>query len=457
MRAQHAEMMLLTLPILASAFALHAKVPLRAPRITCCEDSQGPGDEKRLKAERLALLAERAALEAEKAELEVQQMQMRRGDSIAPPAMPAPASTASGRHVNEPMAMRAPMRYIGGVYPAVALSFPALMTPSQKARLLTGDASASGVTLDFVLDTAANTNTISGQVAGPTSAGGLDLTAVGSITSGVGAGGDVGGGTTYSLGTAELADVPATERVPFISGLSATALPIAAPGAAGVLGVPFLHSFLGGVEFRWGAAPSVGVVEADVVEAADVVAAEAVAAEPTIIFYGDALGTEASRAGLRSVDVITLPGSGLPSVMLLVAGVEVRALLDTGSPITVLNAAAAKAVGLDNVDNVAGDSANPFARFAAGLKKAQAAARGDVLQLATRDGPVQLTRASVGVDLRLGDAIDLARDSRPFVGDLPGLAALNGLGADAGPAAVLGTDILRCLPRMIYTAERIFV
>ena len=63
------------------------------------------------------------------------------------------------------MALRAPLRWIGP-YPAVALSFPALTSPAQKARLLTGEgeaAGATGVTLDFVLDTAANTNTINAQ------------------------------------------------------------------------------------------------------------------------------------------------------------------------------------------------------------------------------------------------------------------------------------------------------
>jgi len=141
------------------------------------------------------------------------------------------------------MALRAPLRWIAGTYPAVALSLPTLSTPAQKQRQLLGDESAMGVTLDFVLDTAANTNTISAEVAGPTSQGGLELTPVGSIPSGVGAGGSIGGGVTYALGTAELGDVPKSERVPFISGLTAAALPIAAPSAAGLLGVSFLNRY----------------------------------------------------------------------------------------------------------------------------------------------------------------------------------------------------------------------
>ena len=135
-----------------------------------------------------------------------------------------------------PMALSAPLRWIGP-YPAVALSFPALASPAQKARLLTNpnEAANLGITLDFVIDTAANTNTISAQVAGPTGAGGLELQQVGRVEGGVGAGGAIGGGTTYMLGGCELADLPKAERVMFMSDLTATALPVAAPAAAGRL------------------------------------------------------------------------------------------------------------------------------------------------------------------------------------------------------------------------------
>merc|ERR1719310_2700240 len=151
------------------------------------------------------------------------------------------------------MALRAPLRWLGP-YAAIALSLPELSSPAQKQRQLLGE-DARGVTLDFVHDTAANTNTINAQVAGPTGQGGLELTQVGQIASGVGAGGTFGGGATYMLGTCELADVPKAERVAFISGLTATALPVAAPTAAGLLGVPFLNSFAGGVDFCWGPEP----------------------------------------------------------------------------------------------------------------------------------------------------------------------------------------------------------
>ena len=313
------------------------------------------------------------------------------------------------------------------------------------------------MTLDFVVDTAANTNTINAQVAGPTSQGGLELTQVGSISGGVGAGGAIGGGATYSLGTAELADVPKEERVPFISGLVATALPIAAPAAAGLLGTSFLTSFPGGVEFIWGTQPSsagpAGLGEASTPPTG----AEAAS---SLLFYGDARGTEASRAELSAVDVKVLPDSGLPTVLLKVNGVEIPALLDTGSPITVLNGAAAALAGVD-VGN--GGSPQPpagggglFGAVAKGLQTAQAAARGDVLTVGGADGPVQLVRMAEEISLSLGETATFG-NARPYVGDLPGLAALGGLGAAAGPAAVLGTDVLRRRPRLVFTAERIFL
>ena len=55
------------------------------------------------------------------------------------------------------------------------------------------------------------------------------------------------------------------------------------------------------------------------------------------------------------------------------------------------------------------------------------------------------------------DVYACERSTCVCAGDLPGLAALGGLGADAGPAAVLGTDLLRRRPRMWYTASRVFL
>eukprot|EP00322_Chrysochromulina_rotalis_P010389 CAMPEP_0115841266 /NCGR_PEP_ID=MMETSP0287-20121206/7200_1 /TAXON_ID=412157 /ORGANISM="Chrysochromulina rotalis, Strain UIO044" /LENGTH=441 /DNA_ID=CAMNT_0003294907 /DNA_START=177 /DNA_END=1502 /DNA_ORIENTATION=- len=435
------------------------------PQISLCATAPEDIERKKQKAQRLAELAKAAALEAAKAEEEVVQMRQSNPEVQLDPERidrsativtdPLLSETASQ---DEAMVLRSPLRWIGGVYPAVALSFPALATPAQKARQLTGEnVAASGVTLDFVIDTAANTNTINAQVAGPTAQGGLELAQVGSVDSGVGAGGSIGGGATYSLGTAELADLPKDERVPFISGLTATALPVAAPAAAGLLGISFLHSFAGGVEFLWGSQPSTtpagGMVNTSPVSLMEV------GDPPAILFYGDARGVEANRAGMCAVDVETLTESGLPTVKLLINGVAVRALLDTGSPVTVLNGAAASLVGLGVSKGGDGpaNEGNLFARFTSGVAAAQAAARGDLLTVAGAEGPVQLKRTQEEVSLALSDDAEFGSDCRPYVGDLPGLDALGGLGAGAGPAAILGTDVLRRRPRLVITKERIYV
>ena len=406
---------------------------------------------KLTKAERLLLLAEKAELEAEMLEAEARALrppQEGDTDDVEDNAAAAERQDAEPAGEDAVMALKAPLRWLGA-YPAISLSFPALTSPAQKARQLSGDASASGVTLDFVLDTAANTNTISAQVAGPTSQGGLELTQVGSVAGGVGAGGEFGGGATYMLGNVELADAPKEERFVFMSGLSATALPIGAPGAAGLLGVAFLNSFAGGVEFCWGGGPGGrgggGGAEGE---------------PPSVTLYGDATGTEAARAaaGLRGVPLTPLPGNSLPSVTLRVNGVEVPALVDTGSPITVLNAAAAAAAGVEHAALGASEG-NPFSKLATGLKAAQAAARGDVLTVGGPNGPVQLVRAQQppgGVSFSLGDGLELGQ-AACYVGDLPGLAALDGLGATAGPAVVLGTDVLAMRPRMWYTPTQLYV
>ena len=123
--------------------------------------------ERRKEAERLALQAERASLEAEALEMELQTL--RAAQRAAEPEPPPPAIVTPTDDDAGLMSLRAPLRWIGP-YPAVALSFPALSSPAQKARLLTNPNEAAGntgVTLDFILDTAANTNTIGAQVTRP--------------------------------------------------------------------------------------------------------------------------------------------------------------------------------------------------------------------------------------------------------------------------------------------------
>jgi len=174
--------------------------------------------------------------------------------------------------------------------------------------------------------------------------------------------------------------------------------------------------------------------------------------------YGDVAGTAKLQAELCSVAVRTLAESGLPSVMLSVNGVLIPTLLDTGSPITVLNAAAAKAARVGEAPPAPEDvSSNPFTMLGQAIKAGLAATKAETLVVAGATGPVQLVRVEQGVTLSLGDADFGSGQCRPYVGELPGLAALNGLGAAAGPAAILGTDVLRTRQRLWYTATRIYV
>ena len=345
-----------------------------------------------------ALLAAAAALRDEAADLEAT---LPKREVAAAPAE------------EEAMAVTAPLKFMGP-YPAIALRFPELATAAQRER------GVKGVSLDFVVDTGANTNTINAQVAKE-----LGLKVVGEREGGVGAGGAIGGGATFLLGDCEL-DLP--ERFPFMGGLTASALPgVATPAGAGILGLPFLFSLPGGVEFKWGD-------------------------EPELTLFGDARGSEDLTDGLCEVAADQLE-SGLVACTLTVDGVDIPALLDTGSPITVLNDAAARAAGVDVAPPPAA-AGGPFAKMKAAAAQAQAAAKGEVVMIGGATGPVALTKVPEPVQIALG-AADVGA-GRPYVGELPGLAALGGLGADAGPAAVLGADVLRQRARLVLRDGRVF-
>jgi len=344
--------------------------------------------------------------------------------------------------------VRTPLKYLGP-YPALGLRFPNLATSAQRARNVTG------IALDFVLDTAANTNTINGQVAAE-----LGLQVVGEALPGVGSSGAMSGGHTYELGDTQLEGVigrapnsahnDESQENPFIfmQNLTASALPVASPASAGLLSLAFLYSFEGGVEFNWGAQESMkdGFM-------ADL---------PSVAFFAEKDDTaENAIKGMSMVKIESVPVTQLPSIVLNINGVEIPALLDTGSPVTVLNSQAAQQTGIETIHlaSQGKESKNPFAAVANRFKEAQAtakaAAEGNVLTIAGMNGPVNLLKSTepaqisaVGVDSDVSFG-----NSNVFVGDIPGLAALNGIGVDAPPAVVLGMDVLRKRPKMILRAR----
>jgi hypothetical protein len=174
------------------------------------------------------------------------------------------ATTTSGVHssddykeqsssMTEPSsAVRAPLNYIGP-YPSLALTFPDLATPNQKQK------NATGISLDFILDTAANTNTLNAEVAQQ-----LGLPVVGAALPGIGSAGAFAGVETFLLGDAQLQGLPAEEaRFTFMTGLTASALPIASPAAADLLSLAFMQYFTAGVDFLWGGAAGGGVEQGE--------------------------------------------------------------------------------------------------------------------------------------------------------------------------------------------------
>jgi hypothetical protein len=166
---------------------------------------------------------------------------------------------------------------------------------------------------------------------------------------------------------------------------------------------------------------------------------------------------------MTKVKIEPIPVTQLPSVTVKINGVEMQALLDTGSPVTVLNSEAARQAGVETVNLPAPpeDSKNPFAAFGNRFKQAQeasqAAAKGDVLTIAGSDGqPTSLLKSISPWELSLvgENNQDVSfGEGNVYVGDLPGLAALNGIGVESPPAVVLGMDVLRRRNKMFLRAR----
>jgi hypothetical protein len=330
--------------------------------------------------------------------------------------------------------VRAPLKLIGP-YVGLGLNFPDLATASQRSQNI------SGVALDFVLDTAANINTLNGQVAQE-----LKLEIVDEAPGGFSASGPIAGGHIYMLGSCKLEGLPEDEQFTFMENLTASALRVASPAAAGLLSLPFFYCFEGGVEFEWKEKVEIGED------------GQEQRLPPSVTFYDSPDDSAYLCKDMTAV-----------AVNLCINGVTIPELFDTVSPVTVLNAQAAEKAGVKTV-NIGNDGNedkkssgfNPFGGIAYKLKdaqaKAQAAARGDVLTIAgSGGGAVDLVKSDSKVDVSLpsksgDDSVDF-ESCNIYVGNIPGLAALNALGDDSPAGAVLGMDILRSKPKMLFLAR----
>jgi len=332
-------------------------------------------------------------------------------------------ATADGEGISS---IRAPLQMLGP-YPLLSVRFPDIAAPEsvKEQQKANGE---TGIRLDMIVDTGSSVNTINVQLVKE-----LGLTAVSTQEAGVSAAGALGISNNYALGTVQLNDLPQKDRFPLMNDLIVSAIPVAAPpGIGGILGLGFLLSFAGGIEFVWGDAASGPSAR---LPAPGPVASLNLYANPK---DSAGLSTSMEEVPARQLDAA---GGGLLILTMVVNGVKIPALLDTGSPATILNAAAAKLAGIELPAEPDQSSMNLIAKAKVAYDQAAAMASGEVVYVAGEKGPVALRKTPNATPISLGGAV--IRDVRPYVGEIPGLAALPGLAAEGAPAAILGTDVLR--------------
>ncbi len=285
----------------------------------------------------------------------------------------------------------APLKYVGP-YACLQLDFPHL----------------SGSSLTFLLDTGANVNAISKDVANklnlPVVMKKEDLSIIAS-----GAGGSFQPGDFVMLGDCHLGGMPENHpNITFMTNLTAAAIDLGVANifSNGLLGSSFFQSFLAGVEFDFHG------TDGD---------------PPTIIFwYGQSIPEAAKNNSL----CVPLEESwcGVPTISVNVNGINMQAIIDTGSPITILSPNAAREAGVQT-----GTSKGlPIPFNARGIDNA-------IVNLSP-----SLNGASISIgNISLGDLDTLC------VGDLPGLSLASTLSNTEGPSVLLGLDSLRRMYRMI--------
>lgn len=343
--------------------------------------------------------------------------------------------------------VEAPLKFIGP-YPCITLKFPNLATASQRQRNI------SGVELDFVLDTAANTNTI--QEAIPLE---LKLSKIGNALPGFGPAGTLPGADTYLLGDCQITNCNQQGIDPFIfmTNLSASSLKSASPvAAAGLLGTAFLNCFEGGVEFVWPTSVTLGQQSIDEGNSSYV---------PKVRFHK--IKKSCSLEGLHPIPITSLNVSYLPTIQVHLNGVPLKVLLDTGSPITIINTAAARMANVKTKtqkdDNTINTGTNPITAFVRSLQKnsnnARAVASQDILLVAGLGKTVELVKTqypvSIGALSSSSIGVHLA-ETHVYVGDLPGLAALEDLDPTSPPMAILGMDVIKQKKRLIYRPKEVY-
>lgn len=299
----------------------------------------------------------------------------------------------------------APLDY-KGPYPCLGLKFPHL----------------DDAVLDFIVDTGANVNSINADLATQ-----FQLTRLEGIPKPLataGMGGSFAPGDMVVVGDCSLAGLPPEQsHMIFLRNLTAAALPHGSPlNTAGLLGTSFVSS-LAGVEFDWYG------TDGD---------------PPTFIFYFGKEVPDGATKGMVRVPVQEF--FQLLTVTIQINGVDLPALLDTGSPITALSEEAAKRAGVSVVE----DTDETERNSKVGVEQSI----GDnVLHVGGVDGrPMKVIRSQSPVQIKAGN-FSLG-EGPVYVGNVPALSFLTSVasGSDKeAPVAILGLDSLRKAYRVILS------
>ncbi|KAL7485478.1 hypothetical protein ACHAW6_011087 [Cyclotella cf. meneghiniana] len=299
----------------------------------------------------------------------------------------------------------APLTY-SGPYACLGLDFRHLNGNASKSE---ANSEQHKVSINFVLDTGANINVVKRELVQR-----LELETVKrkeslSVLGTAGIGGSYDTGDIVMLGDCHLSGMPKEQsNVIFMRNLTAAALDIgiASTVADGLLGTSFFDCFPAGVEFDWYG------TDGD---------------PPTIIFY---YGKHLPDYATRNAFCIPIDDNsffGVPIIKICVNGVEISAIVDTGSCSTILSTRAAELVGLNNIGL---DNAD-YSLKAMGIDKRT----------------VDLAKGSCA-NVTIGN-ISFSDLPNLLIGDLPGITWAGEFGGRA-PQAVVGLDVLKRMYRMIF-------
>jgi len=310
------------------------------------------------------------------------------------------------------LAVVAPLKYLGpSNYPALELLFP-------DHQITQDDGSVQQTSLEFIMDTGANINTVDGAVVDffdlPVAISAEELGAQG-LQGAAGMGGTLPICDIHTLGTCKLGGMPPETDFEFMYGLTAAKMPSLPAGVGnGLLGLTFFMSFPAGVEMDWYG------TNGD---------------PPTVIFY---YGTETPKESLENMVCVPLErlSVGIMALNVNVNGVDMKAILDTGAPYTILSPDAAYRAGIETY-------AETMERDDLPLRQQVVGATGTGID----GGKFKLDRSVSDVSITVGGAS--LGETPVFVGELPGMAVLGELGMESPPQAILGLDFMQRAYRLV--------